>query len=396
MTFTLCYLSKFQHQWNKRVSQPLRYQTFLLHRHYLYGLFHRNSRTILIIRMDAIGDAILWLNQAKEYRSHYPNHRLVLLHNSTWSDLASRLPYFDLCIPADRKRMDTSRSYCRSLLRQVNRYRYEKVICPVFSRDLPHMDWFVHNTYAKEKIAPIGDNNNYTSSKEKEQADRWYDHLIISGHLHIMELQRNTDFTNDLFKENILSRLPSIPFSLNRPKSIPYPHYTVFSLGASILCKTWPADRYATVAEHISTPIVLCGGPAEQQLSEEFIQHYHGTCSILNLTGQTTIYELLCLIAHADLVVGNDTATSHIAVATRTPSICLVGGGNYGRFHPYQADILDTADHAIMPITVTCADHSCFGCHERCPYPLQNHRWRCIDNISIQSVIQAFNEIAWD
>ena len=45
---------------------------------------------VLLIRVDAIGDFVLWLDTAKEYRKLYPSeeYRIVLVGNKLWGELA--------------------------------------------------------------------------------------------------------------------------------------------------------------------------------------------------------------------------------------------------------------------------------------------------------------------
>ena len=43
---------------------------------------------VLLIRQDAIGDFVIWLDTAKEFRYLYPSekYKIVLLGNSLWAD----------------------------------------------------------------------------------------------------------------------------------------------------------------------------------------------------------------------------------------------------------------------------------------------------------------------
>ena len=41
----------------------------------------RKEKSILIVRLDAIGDFIIWLDAAKEIKKHFPDKHLVLLCN---------------------------------------------------------------------------------------------------------------------------------------------------------------------------------------------------------------------------------------------------------------------------------------------------------------------------
>ena len=53
------------------------------------------SNAVLIIRLDSIGDFILWLDSAKEFRRIYLDKKIVLCANASWASLAERLTYWD-------------------------------------------------------------------------------------------------------------------------------------------------------------------------------------------------------------------------------------------------------------------------------------------------------------
>lgn len=361
------------------------------------------SKTILIIRLDAIGDCIIWLDQAKEYRKTFPNHRLVLLHNKAWGEIAEKTHLFDEYISFDRNRICDIKYY-KKLIDRINKYHYEKVFSPVFSRDFFTVDWIVHNVNAQEKLGFEGDYQNshwiasynlyyrahYSKINLKKVADCWYTTLVSNNGCGIMELQRNAHFVRQTFNNKFQSHLPTITFAKEQPSTIPASKYVVFFLGASTIHRTWPTEFFAQIAQNISfQTLVLCGSASDMELSAEFVSVYQGKQNVINLTGKTSLIELINIIAHAELVLTNETSASHIAVATRTPSICLLGGGHYGRFQPYQVEVTSELDRNILPFIVSCEDKSCFGCNWNCKHPYINNRWRCIANISTNDVIQA-------
>ena len=60
---------------------------------------------VLLVRQDAIGDFIMWLDTAKEYRRLYPpnKYKILLVGNDSWCDLAQELPYWDKVLPVNAK-----------------------------------------------------------------------------------------------------------------------------------------------------------------------------------------------------------------------------------------------------------------------------------------------------
>lgn len=382
---------RFMYTWLKRVKKKRQSLT----------------KTILVIRLDAIGDCIIWLDQAKEYRKAFPNYKIVLLHNKAWTEIAERLPWFDEFIAFDRKKIGDI-EYNKKILTSLNRYTYEKTFSPVFSRDIYTVDWFIHNINSLEKIGYEGDyinnlgmqsNNIYyrtpqNQSKLKHLADSWYTTIVDNNECCVMELQRNAHFVRKTLNNNFRSQLPTIPFSIPKPIIQHQSPYAIFFLGASSILKTWPVEKFVYLTERIDHPtIILCGSAIDKPLAETFNYLYKGNKKIIDMTGCTSLIDLIALIAHASIVVTNDTSASHIAVATRTLSVCLLGGGLYGRFHPYHVEEIDENEKLYLPAVVTSHDKSCFHCNCGCKYPLLNKRWRCVNDINVEDVCIAIHQL---
>lgn len=388
----------------KKIREYFIFHNFWIQKQYCHK--EPVSKTILVIRLDAIGDCIIWLDQAKEYRKAFPEHKIVLLHNKVWSEIANRLPWFDECIPFDRGKIG-DKKYYKNLLTTINQYTYEKVFSPIFSRNFITEDWIIHNINAKEKIGYEGDYQNngladinlyYRRNTKKidlkQLADRWYSIIVPNNSTCTMELQRNAHFIRQTINNDFRCSLPTIPFDIPKSQLVPKTEYVILFLGASTINKTWPGKNFIKITQQLPFhTIVLCGSSAEKKLSQNYLSSYDGDKSVVDLTGETSLLELISIISNASLVITNDTSASHISVATRTPSICLLGGGHYGRFHPYQIEQINEEDKKYIPTIITSHDKSCFNCNFRCKYPLQKERWKCIDEIKTEDVINAIRKM---
>ena len=58
-------------------------------------------KSVLLVRLDLIGDYVLWLDSARAYRDIYPNQKIVLCANSIWSSLAKQEPWWDEVLDVD-------------------------------------------------------------------------------------------------------------------------------------------------------------------------------------------------------------------------------------------------------------------------------------------------------
>ena len=99
-------------------------------------LKNNQLKVVLLIRQDAIGDFILWLDTAKEYRKHFPseNHKIILIGNALWCDLAKELPFWDEVLPVNVKTFKTLSRYRWNIIQEVKRFGAEIAVLPTNSR----------------------------------------------------------------------------------------------------------------------------------------------------------------------------------------------------------------------------------------------------------------------
>ena len=103
--------------------------------------------------------------------------------------------------------------------------------------------------------------------------------------------------------------------------------------------RNWSPARYAAVADyavqHYGARIVLTGssGSEEVRLSEFILQTMREQA--LNLTGKTTLRQLMALIARSDIVICPDSGPAHMATCVDTPVIGLYAASNLQRTGPY-------------------------------------------------------------
>jgi heptosyltransferase I len=108
--------------------------------------------------------------------------------------------------------------------------------------------------------------------------------------------------------------------------------------------RNWRADRYAAAADYAHTrygaSVVLTGGKTdvEQDYGSEISRL--ANCPVTNLIGQTTLKQLLCLIARASVVLCPDSGPAHMATAVGTPVVGLYASSNRFRTGPWASQHL--------------------------------------------------------
>jgi ADP-heptose:LPS heptosyltransferase len=351
-----------------------------------------NRQKLLVIKLDAIGDFILWLDFAKGLRELYPTatYEITLLANQAWADFATRIPLFDQILPVVRMRFILNPVYRFRILLYIRRQGFDLVIDPSFSREFQFSPAVVRASGARERLAPAGDEGNQRH-RQKKISDNWYTRLFPSSSISLMEMQRNAEFLRALGHKDFKARLPIyMPHSVP-PLNTKSPYYVIFP-GAGWINRQWPTGSFAELAALIHKATgwhgVICGSPGEKRIARRLQEMTDAPLE--DLTGQTTLDELAAIIAAARFLVGNETSAVHLAAAVSTPVVCILGGGHFGRFLPYQPE--EETEDQPLPITVWHG-MDCFNCNWYCIYPIDGAQSvPCIANIEVEDVWNKIQE----
>ena len=351
---------------------------------------HNQLKLILLIRQDRIGDFILWLDTAKEYRKYYPpeNYKIILIGNAIWSDLAKGLPFWDEVLPVNVKAFKALSRYRWNILRKVRNFGAKIAIQPTYSREFYHGDSLIRASNASKKVSFAGNMSNRDQLKSI-LADRWHTELIPSSPEQLSELERNAEFFSGFIKKLYLPSYPELELSGDcKIQELKHKSFYILSLGANKKYREWPYKYYAKIAQKIHKKTgwlgLICGAENEFYLGE----HIKKLCDapLQNYTGQTTLSELTCLLAKSQILISNETGTAHIANAVGTPTVCILGGGHFGRFVPYPE-----LSGKINNLKVVYYKMPCYGCDWKCVYHIKDEDPApCISNISVDAV---WNEV---
>lgn len=338
----------------------------------------------MLVRLDAIGDFILWLDSAKEFRRLYPGRNITLCCNAVWSDFAALLPYWDDVLPIDLRRFNKEFLYRWKLLRAIRRADFDSAIQPSYSRSVREGDPVIRASRSPERIGSTGNLSNISKEK-KAISDRWYTHLVPASNGPMMELERNAEFISNFSGKAFKAGLPKLQQLITLPENLKVSgEYIIIFPGASWHGRQWPAAFFAEVLTHLhkshGLQALLCGSLSEQNLCQ--IVADTAQVATVNVAGKTTLPELLELIRGARLLISNDTSAIHLAAAAGVRSVCILGGGHYGRFLPYP----DTID-GIKPL-VAVMKMPCFNCNWQCNQEYdQSGAVPCISGISVEEVL---------
>jgi heptosyltransferase-2 len=157
---------------------------------------------------------------------------------------------------------------------------------------------------------------------------------------------------------------------------------SVLHVGAGTKAKRWPARHWAELVERVTCELggsmILVGDAADQPLCRSLLR---ASPWAMDWTGRLTLMQLAALLSDASLFIGSDSGPAHIAAAMGTPSVVLFSGTNRAdTWRPVGRDV-----HLLRNVV------ACSPCHlNQCP--VAGHP--CMSGISPASVVERARQIA--
>ena len=144
--------------------------------------------------------------------------------------------------------------------------------------------------------------------------------------------------------------------------------------------KQWYPERFAEVASVLSSSyeIIIFGGPGEKKISKdiETILAKKGVTNIKNLTGTTSVQDLIDRISCLDLFITGDTGPMHIAASFQVPTVAIFGPTNDN----------ETSQWGLKKSIIVKKNLDCQPCMKR-TCPLKHHN--CMNLIKADDVLKA-------
>ena len=296
-------------------------------------------KNILIIKPSSLGDIVLALPALSALRRNFPNAKISWLVRPEFEPLIKNHPHLTNTILFDRKLLGKwwcnrqSFSCLVSLIRQLRSSRFDAVFDfqGLFRTAL--FSWLSgckkrFGMAAAREFGHIFYTHKITQNKASINLVDYYLKMVktagcknIDVEFVLPQNQQDVDSANKLLTENGISDN----------------NYAVLVPGSAHADKCWPIERFAVIAEKISSQFnmsIIATGTKSERAVVEKIKSICGV-PIINLAGLTGIGELTAILKNAKIVISNDTGPGHIAAALDVPLVLIFGRSNPARVAPY-------------------------------------------------------------
>ena len=355
----------------------------------------RKRRGVLVVRMDGIGDMVLFRRALDHYADVFGVEKLdiTVLGCESWGHLANEV-FPDYRVFAIDEHAFARRPFYRFRVSLwVRGLAPEVAVCDSYMRRALMADSLAWVSAAPKTVSSLP----YVSERTRSEFNYYLsqaDEIIDTGPYPTHEVIRHFRFISALAGREIAPEVPRIPWRDRPPPLDGWDDggtpYAVLNPGSNEPGRRWPLTGYAALARKLlqrGWRVVLVGSPDELG-DGRAIADLDREPGVVNLTGKTSLAQLLDLMAHAALVVSNDTGPAHLAIALGRPTVVIVGGGHFGSFVPYPDEVTPAGARFVYQ------KMECYHCFWRCHKRADKYQiFPCIGEIGDDKVWAACEDL---
>lgn len=289
---------------------------------------------ILILKPSSLGDVIQALPVLRLIKSRFPSSQVYWWIDSRFSSLLEGDPHLEGILQFHRNGWNTRR-YWAGLLGTISWTRAQRFDYVIDLQSLARtgmLAWLANGR------ALIG------LDEAREGARGFYDRAVrrASFHTHAVDwylsvLPAMGVPVHDDF--DWLPERPEVARKVRAQAGDASSNLTVVIPGARWLNKRWPIEHYAALVEALarrkpSQHFAILGGAEDQALGKMLVGAA-GAGRALDLTGRTSLQEMIEWVRLSQCVITNDTGPMHAAAALRKSVTAIFGPTEPRRTGPY-------------------------------------------------------------
>ena len=296
------------------------------------------TEKILVIKLGALGDVIIALGPFAAIRNHHPHAHITLLTTKPYADIGRRCGLFDEVLIDSKPSWNQPRDWLA--LRKTLRQHHFGRVYDLQMNDRTGIYYRLFWPGQKpEWVGKIAGASHYYPDASKNDIHAFARHaeLLALAGIDDIPLPDVRWMGGDI---SAFGLPPSVALLVpgcapTRPEKR-WPGASFIELGKILLARGLTPVIIGTASEGIVTNEIAAAIP-----------------EAINLTGQTSLYDLAALGRVARVAIGNDTGPMHLIAAAGAPSIGLFSGSSFpGRSAPIGPDVKTIQRDPITALTV--------------------------------------------
>jgi heptosyltransferase-1 len=290
---------------------------------------------IAIVKLSAMGDIVHALVALQFLKAALPTLQIDWIVEERFAELLRHNPDIDHILTVNLKALKNHKAGIFGQLKTIRGYAANGYDVVIDAQGL--LKSALTAKLLGKRVA------GFDADSIREPAASWFYSVKIACPYDANTIDRNAAVLSQplglhISHEQILNKQPFLFFQNADPRLDDFLSHQrkniVLVIGSTWESRNYPPEKFVAVAEQLQQNCLVVWASAAEKTAADWMAAQSGGIRVLP---KLDLNSLKAVIAHADLVIGNDTGPTHIAWGLNRPSITLFGCTPVSRI--YQTDI---------------------------------------------------------
>ncbi len=311
---------------------------------------------IAIVKLSALGDIVHAMVALQFIKAHSPEIQIDWIVEERFAEILDNNPDIDHILTVNLKSLKTNKAGIFQQFKAVRKYAQNGYDLVIDAQGL--IKSAVTAKLLGKRIA------GFDTASIREKAAAWFYDVKVACEYDTNTIDRNALVMSkplgiNITTEQILNKKPFLFFT-NEDQRI-YDFFKnnmlniVLVIGSTWESRNYQADKFVKIAIALQQNCLVVWGNDQERKKAEWMSMQSDTIKVMP---RLDLNSLKALIAHADLVIGNDTGPTHMAWALNKPSITIFGPTPVSRVYQTGINKVVKSASIVNPYKLDKQDYS--------------------------------------
>lgn len=311
---------------------------------------------IAIVKLSALGDIVHAMVALQFIKAHSPALQIDWIVEERFAGVLKNNPDINAVLTVNLKSLKTDKAGIFRQIKAVRGYAKNNYDLVIDAQGL------IKSAITAKLLG--GRVAGFDAGSIREKAAAWFYDVKVACAYDANTIDRNALVLSNplgitITPEQILNKKPFLFFS-NEDRwlydFLPEDRRTiVLVIGSTWESRNYPADKFVKIARALRQNCLAVWGNDEERKKAEWMAMQSDTIKVMP---RLDLNSLKALIAHADLLIGNDTGPTHMAWALNKPSITLFGPTPISRVYQTGINKVVKSASIVNPYKLNKQDYS--------------------------------------
>ena len=311
---------------------------------------------IAIVKLSALGDIVHAMVALQFIKAQYPAMQIDWIVEEGFAGILKNNPDINNVLTVNLKSLKTNKTGIVQQIKKIRAYALNNYDLVIDAQGL--IKSAITARLLGKRIA------GFDAASAREKAAAWFYDIKVACAYNTNTIDRNALVLSSplgitITSEQILNKKPFLFFTDEDQQLYDFllkdRLNIVLVIGSTWDSRNYPVDKFVKIAQALQQNCLVVWGNDQERKKAEWmaLQSDH-----IKVMPKLDLNSLKALIAHADLLIGNDTGPTHMAWALNKPSITIFGPTPVSRVYQTRINKVVKSTSIVNPYKLDKRDYS--------------------------------------